>query len=137
MTERSDAKTGTWLDDVEPGALAVAQMGFERAQIAGRRDAWQVAISRLIPSQLVTVTGAERQAESRARFWKTEAEALRRKLDDRERDHLRATRDMRLVLAAVQRLADHRRKTLRMADLFKALSAERSVEVAVTAADVL
>lgn len=111
-----------WRDDIDPVRREVAATGYWRARTAGAsRDAWEIAVDRLVPSQLVSRAEAERWADAATRSARAEISELHRKLDEFRAAHRAETKSMARRVAAAARLVDHRRKTVRMADLVAAL----------------
>ncbi|MGH3693249.1 MAG: hypothetical protein ACRDRX_04485 [Pseudonocardiaceae bacterium] len=112
----------TWRDDVDPRWMEVAAAGVWQATLDGRSDAWEVAIDRLYPGQLVTRVKADAMAEGAVRFCQAEISGLKRQIEYLITAHRQETADMRAQLDAVRCLVDHRRKTAPMADLEAALN---------------
>lgn len=121
MTGPADTRT-PWQDDIDTAALAVAHMGFERAQVAQEREPWRAAVDRLVSAgAILTRPDADRLAERHRRHDRADANTAHDQLRHQREQFERRSADTERALARVRGLVNHRRKTLRMADLVAAL----------------
>jgi hypothetical protein len=113
------------LDDT---TLHLAHHAWERAHLDhghGACPVWHAPLRRLLEcGAVITAEAAEQMADQHRRFDRADAATAHRKVRDLVEAHHRDTAQMRAQLAAVHRLLDHRRKTLRMDDLRAALEGE-------------